>query len=307
MKGFLFFILIVSFGFGKAQSYYEFPTDSTSWSFSFYSPISNSLGSCSEVVHYGIFGDTVIAGATYFKLYRYTQNGENLNDSNPGFLIEQAAYYGALRSDASRKVYYIAAEETGENLFMDFALQIGDTFCFDLQGDGCHEVTAIDSQLINHTQYRRSISFDNGIKWVEGIGYWTSGFFGYPTMGYWELNCHSYKSKQLIGVAGNCSCVENEQVTSDQWHIVSVEYFENTQSGYVIYPNPTTGKVTIQFEKEYEKCTIHLSELNGKTLFSNQYHTVDTITLDLESVGAGLYIIHVETDNEKAGEIIIKK
>lgn len=308
MRGILILALMLSIELAKAQTYHEFPSDSTTWSFCTYSRISTTLGRCSGVFHYGIFGDTLINNLNYLKLFSYEQNGEYLNDHNPGFLMENATYQGALRADSSRKVYYLKSGELTESVFIDFGVQINDTFCFDLRGYGCQVVTAIDSQLINNNQYRRSISFGYiGLKWVEGIGNWVGGFFGDYTDNYWGLNCHSNKGQQLIGVPNDCSCVENEHVNDNQWQIVSIESIANLNCELNVFPNPTSGKVTIHLGKEYKKCTVSISQLNGKIVLSNQYNNLDIITLDLESLEFGSYIINLDTGKEKIGKIVIKK
>ncbi len=79
------------------------------------------------------------------------------------------------------------------------------------------------------------------------------------------------------------------------------------------YPNPTTGKVTIQYAlKESSNVDIYVTGANGKSLFNQALgltpsgaHEAD---IDLGQQGTGVYLIKLRTSNgEKIGKVIVKK
>lgn len=87
---------------------------------------------------FGSFGDTVIGGREYVKLYRQE------SDQNFSFDLSQATYWGAFRNDtAGKKVYFAVpagvhiytmnpfssyvTESDTELLFYDFSMALGDT------------------------------------------------------------------------------------------------------------------------------------------------------------------------------------
>ncbi|MBL4652630.1 MAG: hypothetical protein JKY53_07155 [Flavobacteriales bacterium] len=112
-----------------AQEYFPFPSDSARWNVEF---------SCAATVwepepecttsHFALVGDTLIDGIEYAKLYGdYGPFGGLLQDSS--FAYENSTYEGAVREDSVKKVWFVAATETLEFLYYDFALDGGDTFC----------------------------------------------------------------------------------------------------------------------------------------------------------------------------------
>ena len=78
---FLFIFLLPILGFSQTRE--VFPKDSATWSYSFYTLKTNTTRICNSVNHYGLFGDTLIYGKTYSKLYTYEEGKEGLTDHNP--------------------------------------------------------------------------------------------------------------------------------------------------------------------------------------------------------------------------------
>lgn len=98
-----------------AQAYHPFP-DQGSWYFKRYSDMGQPLPGYDVLK---TLGDTSLSGHVYNKLFL------------------SSAYYGALR-DSSKRIYYLAAEETQESVLYDFNKVTGDTIIapYPLEGSG---------------------------------------------------------------------------------------------------------------------------------------------------------------------------
>lgn len=88
-----------------------------------------------------------------------------------------------------------------------------------------------------------------------------------------------------------------------------VSNIEN-QTNLVVYPNPTSGKLTIKnLEKSLEGFTIRIYDLNGKQVISEQieYSTLE-INLDLHGLKSGCYYYSIGNESEYSttGKLIIK-
>ncbi len=288
----LIFLLFTS-SFLLGQTYYPLPLDSATWTVERYEW--GQLPNLDECItrYYGYGGDTVINNLTYGKLY-----GNNLPADYPytdvAFNFPTATYVAAVREDTSKKVWIINAGDTTGILYYDFALNIGDTFCFDyfFPALGCHTVVAVDSILIGGN-FRRQIHFNslNGEAWVEGVGS-LSGWFEYHPLASWDYNlvCHSHYQTQLYNMSGNCYC--------DTYHGVGIN--ELTPSTLTIHPNPTTSQLTISLA---ERTTANITIRNalGQLVLSEQIEgTTHNIRLDAP---AGIYFFQLEAD----GQVITKK
>lgn len=125
MKKFTLIILMIIISCsvkGQVESYVPFPTENAQWSV------------CDD--KYSLYGDTIIDGIKYSKVYKQT------SDSAFEFDINKAEYFCAIRNDEENKRVYgiyrdllpvinaIGVEidhPTKEMLLYDFSLKIGDT------------------------------------------------------------------------------------------------------------------------------------------------------------------------------------
>ena len=75
----------------------------------------------------------------------------------------------------------------------------------------------------------------------------------------------------------------------------------------LFYPNPTTGKINIQFGKNNENFEISISNSIGQLLESNLYKNVNNINLNI-SYPKGLYFVTCKTDKgEKYVTKVVKE
>ena len=185
--------------------YHSFPTKNAFWTlthceFSFFSK--------TAFVKVGIFGDTLIHGKTYHKLYAQTKwkYGTSCDDCNFNFDKEQASYFISYREE-NKRIYIVPHNPVGDDplgseyVIYDFNIQrVGDkvkVYPFFFQPVGSqsnqmppagwgniandapieYEVKEIRQVKFSDGTIRKAYLFDDVIleAWIEGVGT-TSGF-----------------------------------------------------------------------------------------------------------------------------------
>lgn len=86
----------------------------------------------------------------------------------------------------------------------------------------------------------------------------------------------------------------------DNPEATEIEEWDNSA---VIFPNPTTGMVTVQLSDSDVPAVVRVFDMNGKLLPIAPVRNGNTCTLDLSSLSSGLYIISLQANNQ----IITKK
>ena len=67
----------------------------------------------------------------------------------------------------------------------------------------------------------------------------------------------------------------------------------------VIFPNPTTGMVTVRLENgAIGNSVIRVFDMNGRLLQVEQQPHGDQVVLNLSNLSSGLYIIAIQSDNK---------
>jgi photosystem II stability/assembly factor-like uncharacterized protein len=74
----------------------------------------------------------------------------------------------------------------------------------------------------------------------------------------------------------------------------------------IIYPNPTTGKITIDLFNNLDDVSVILTDVNGKRIFSKNYFEVQGIDLNINQ-STGIYLLTIISENKKAVFKLIKK
>jgi hypothetical protein len=86
---------------------------------------------------------------------------------------------------------------------------------------------------------------------------------------------------------------------------VGIQNSEFTIQNVSLYPNPTTGKVTIDLGKEFENLNIELTDVNGRLLISESENKSQLITLDIDRP-KGIYFLKISSDKQYYVTKIIK-
>ncbi|PCJ26368.1 MAG: hypothetical protein COA97_06190 [Flavobacteriales bacterium] len=141
-----------------------------------------------------------------------------------------------------------------------------------------------------------------------------------------ELTCLNVKNGNNVNVTNfyatqnpNLPCIEVDNVgfSSTNWSSdtdpassfstncpsqCSVGIEELPTTSISIYPNPTTGQLSISFEEGTARA-ISISNSLGQLLLSDKIKATNQVSLDLSTYPTGIYFLQLEVD----GQMIIKK
>ncbi len=259
-------------------------------------------GVCANMYNsiYYVDGTIIHNGKEFYKIY---ETGEFYQEviNPPGPCDEtynyNGEYRGAIRTE-NGKTYQFNGNE--ENLLMDFTLNVGDTL-FSYISPGLI-IASIDSVLVGD-EYRKRFNFSNGdiCNWmIEGIGHETGLFepmsiileFASEFICYGENNIPLY---------GDSNCILN----------VGYENISFQNNNVIIYPNPTSGKLTINVSKSKKGIRSYLiTDICGKIVLNNNIESLNKndFEINLGNCKSGVYLLSVNfNNNETIYRKIIKK
>lgn len=99
------------------------------------------------------------------------------------------------------------------------------------------------------------------------------------------------------------SCIDTSACVA----VSTVGILENTfNSRLAIYPNPTSGKVSIACDEELKTAHIMVRDITGKVVYQQQYSRIKNIQLNLEGE-SGIYLVELVDGNKKAVFRLIKE
>ncbi|QES88699.1 T9SS type A sorting domain-containing protein [Rhizosphaericola mali] len=82
--------------------------------------------------------------------------------------------------------------------------------------------------------------------------------------------------------------------------------FSNIQKVTRLYPNPTSGRITVEFTNALNNASIILTDMSGRTLQST-IKSGAQISLDLSSYPSGMYILQIKDNQTLFTQKVIKK
>ena len=249
------------------------------------------FGDCEGVHIVEILGEEIINGKTYKVL------------NNETCLLRE-----------ENGVVYVLNEDLSENVFLDFTLQIGDSFFLQDLEDNClngadtsmideFRITAIETQFILGQDrkvlymdyYEDGIQFDMFGEeeiWIEGIG--STGGIG-PEGFLWdldiELRCFTNNGETI-------RIIDNEIFdTTEPCEESTAGVDEFLLNQINIAPNPVTEITTLAIPLEISEASIKVFDVNGKQLFEERI-TAKNTSLDFSSITSGLYFYQIYSKNE---------
>lgn len=251
--------------------------------------------------------DTVVNGLVYNKYIE--------SSYNPNFFL-------LLREDSlAKKIYIIDNDSTVENLLYDFSLVVGDTF------NGLNTQMVLDSitnNIINDPVCYNSMPptlgivdprvfyfhpipvnpwQDEPIVWVEGIGslvtFMSNDWRWTHTSGY-KVLCHYNR-------AGNRDYryVSCEVDTCLGPVFASFDEASTLESNLKVYPNPVDSEINIELINtniNLERMVLY--DLLGKSIFSSNLNTRQTINLKHLEKGCYLGVFYFENGRSVSRKII---
>ena len=81
---------------------------------------------------------------------------------------------------------------------------------------------------------------------------------------------------------------------------------ESNGSSIVVYPNPTSGMVTITLGSMSKSVEVTVTELNGALVKSEKYSNSKNVRMDISNLSDGMYFVTVKSDNELKQVKIVK-
>jgi hypothetical protein len=208
------------------QEYLPFTLENVKWTNGYYSLNTNDPNFYFlQLIDTEIFEsstDTIINGTTYTKII-----------SNS---VDQP-YAGSLREEEG-KVFMVPPDSTSERILYDFTLTLGDSILIIDDGHTetilmiVNEISQIEIEGLSH----KVIRFDQGGKWIEGIGA--------------EPGLFMSAISNISGGATYLECFElngNQVFSADQSQgcLLSASY-GSSNSETAIFPNPSSGEIQIQ-------------------------------------------------------------
>lgn len=289
----IFTLLLTSFA-SLAQGYKAMPTDSASWGLKYVTQSGTSYKK--EVIK----GDTLLAGNLYHKTY-----------SNTGALL---GFYRELNKKVYAKVLNHA--DTSEILLYDFNLNVGDTF-YDKRKSSAqgtffykYQVTSITTSTAT-TDARKQYyfncvgyqgppnSYSNvgpacAFSWIEGIGS-VEGLFNTrsPVEG---LEC--FQAALVLGPTAYLVCFEHKNIQRMAQSCATLYLKELSDNlNFNIYPVPTTGLLTIDFNNTMDVLKVEIVSSLGQHVYQTNTVTQHPLTINLQDLPNGFYFLQLTLSN----------
>ncbi|GAO31519.1 T9SS type A sorting domain-containing protein [Geofilum rubicundum] len=103
-------------------------------------------------------------------------------------------------------------------------------------------------------------------------------------------------SQHGCSLRSDCHMVVGSSLTGEQY-----------QQGISVYPNPTSGRLTLQFEKVVGELRVRLFSLDGKLMTITEGFGTQQVDLQLNGLAAGVYLLEVERDGQLSKVKVVKK
>ncbi|MFI5204640.1 MAG: T9SS type A sorting domain-containing protein [Flavobacteriales bacterium] len=261
--------------------YHPFPDSNATWNY-YLDPNCMLMGTVWEYYSVTYSGDTSINSQTYHKLTTPYIDAYFSGLCSPVTFF--VGYRGAIRQDTLvKKVFFVAPGDTTEELLYDFTLQVGDTVQGYLTSPPYPNdtVISIDSVLIGSSYRKRwFINSCYPIYLIEGIGS-TYGLIEYspnclPDAWTYSLTCFQQNGQTLY---------PNTSTTCEL--ITSVNPANENENKITVFPNPSNGSVTVQFDQTIE--IIQLTDLTGKIILNQKLNSQTSFQID--HLLSGTYIL----------------
>ena len=327
----LLFVLLALNTFG--QTYEPFPEDNAYWSAMHCEP--GPFVTKSAFVKAGVFGDTLINGKTYRKVYMQGVFDDEFQCDDCGFVfdIEMATYFMSYREED--KIIYFVPQNNGfgdpsgtEYPVFDFNISnVGETvagyeylFLPDAPDFGVLmetetlTVESIDNVTMSDGSLRRRINFEPltyGLKesWIEGIGS-TKGF-GLSlnvTNNYNTMICFSHDGINLddaeIRSEQSCTSIPDLNFPNqcEYTEALSVNDIDKIND-IVVFPNPFVN--TIRILNLNPKDEVLIYDILGQVVYSTISES-NEISINLPNLKKGIYFYFINSENNKtiAGKLL---
>ncbi len=246
-------------------------------------------------------------------------------------LIEVGIY---LREDTTTgRIYRYESTYDEDVLTCDMSLSVGDTFWMPFYKSSLNQSPVpIVADTVIYVNGLKNIIFrktcdcphlyaesyhGHSIKFIEGIGPsfsplgWGAWHSMFSDGGYFYmdsiLRCDIemldnpfllcvHKDDELVYMA-------DERAGCEQDGFIKVE--ENPKDGFALFPNPARNRLTIRFERLPSNCTLYISDMFGRIVFTGNLNEMRT-NINISHLQQGMYIATCIMDNKKYSQKFVK-
>lgn len=195
-------------------------------------------------------------------------------------------YMGKVKASFNNdSVWYIPPDETHEKLLFDLTLNKGDTF--KLTGFIVDTVFYEDGR--KYVEFTEDTHWDENIRFIEGVGPNLSFIYGWLDLGI----SHPYVVCQFLNgqkiYSANNSHFKDCRLLTDNSRLKKSGQFK-------VYPVPFNEILNVSFPKQgYTQ--FYIFDQLGKMVLRKNYFK-NEVTINTESLGKGIYILKIITENQ---------
>ncbi|MDD2200443.1 MAG: T9SS type A sorting domain-containing protein, partial [Bacteroidales bacterium] len=113
--------------------------------------------------------------------------------------------------------------------------------------------------------------------------------------GFYYIGFHCYSAQQMFNLYVDDIAIDGEYNNSDKL---------STNNEVLIYPNPTSNNITIDFCQS-DFYSLIITDINGKTMLTKNYLSGKT-KIDINSLNTGVYLLRIDTGKRIFREKIVK-
>jgi len=263
--------------------YQSFPDSNATWNmhYLFYCM---SGGIADEQYSITITGDTLINSLVYHKLKTPFIQGTITGGCTSTI---SAGYKGAIRQDiAARKVYIIPPGASSEQLLYDFTMQVGDSVKGYIETyNGKDVVESVDTVFTGNRYLKRwYINHCYHIYFIEGIGstYGLVEFSPGCVTDLWDISITCFQQ--------NGQTVYPDTATKCNV-ITPVNPIIRDSNPVRVFPNPSHGSYTVEFEEPMNINDIQLNGLAGNVILRQQIN--NQAQIKIKDLPAGIYFLSI--------------
>ena len=110
---------------------------------------------------------------------------------------------------------------------------------------------------------------------------------------------------KVFAVGNNGDTTESDKLMYTVHSNPAFGLYSQDKQDFKIYPNPSSGMVTIELNQDYNQVDLSVRDMTGKEVYTRKTGRVRRIQLDLSSLSTGSYLIHIETEGKSENHKII--
>lgn len=199
-----------------------------------------------------------------------------------GSYLASCSLYSTIYKESSENIYYPSSLTKEESLLcqsISDEVVLSDLIKWNL------EFKAYFDYSLDNASVSFSNSTSNAIEYYWNFGDGNSSLLTYPS--------HTYKdtgSYEITLIVHSDTCFALSDTLSKSIHINSIEA---ELSDIEVMPNPFTNAINIDLAQEYKMVEVDIYKNDGKHVFHQEYEKSGEISLSLNHLNSGAYILNI--------------